>query len=367
LPEWCGPPDVAMKGDEFRQRYEVGRQLTERGILSSEAADSEGTPVLVHVLGAPGDEAQLVLGLLEQLDPADRAKIVETVEVDGVQVVVTQALEDFSTLEEWLEKRAAALEPTAGPGAPGELTSIFGPPLKDQATEEAVAAEKPQKKSFVTSTFNKLLRWERESTAGPETPRRRRLLIRLRKPESAAAEAEPAVSREQGPPDAALGSKASEPAVPGEFTKLFGTASSAAEPPPATPGAAGTPPGTAKLLDHPTSDYLKALDASAPVPDSLGAKDRAEPPALDSAEAAPPPAATPTPIAEGPSEYTKVVSGRPPAPAAPLSSPAAFFQRRKERMVRVSSARRPRLRFLILWLVIIVAAGVAVVYLLIRP
>lgn len=357
-----------MQGDEFRQRYEVGRQLTESGILSSEAADSQGAPVMIHVLGGPGDKAQLVLTLLQQLDPADRGKIVETVEVDGVQVVVTQALEDFSTLEEWLEKRAAAPGPGAGPAAPGEFTSIFGPPLEEQATEEA-AAEKPQRKSFVTSTFSKLFRWERESDAGPETPRRRRLLIRLHKPESAAAGAgaEPAVSRAKRRSDAALGKKAREPAGPGEFTEIFGAASGASEAPRATPGAAGTPPGTAKLLDHSTSDYLKALDASAPAPDSPGAIDRAEPPILDSAEAEAPPAATSTPIAEGPSEYTKVVSGRPPAPAAPLSSPAAFFQRRKEKMVRVSAARRPRLRFLILWLVIIVAAGIAVVYFLTRP
>ncbi|UCC71413.1 MAG: hypothetical protein JSV86_13585 [Gemmatimonadota bacterium] len=359
-----------MQSDEFRQRYELGRQLTESGILSSEAADSEGTPVMVHFLGGHGDEAQLVLALLEQLDPADKARIVETVEVDGVQVVVTQVLEDFSTLEEWLEKRAAPPEPSAtGPAAPGEFTRLFGSPLKGQAEEEPVTAEKPQKKSFVTSTFAKLFAWERGSSAEPETPRRRRLSIRLHKPESAAAgsEAKPAVSRAKGPSDAALDKKAREPAGPGEFTEIFGTASGAKEATPATPAATGAPPGSAKLLDHATSDYLKALDASAQAADSPGAIDRAEPQVVDSAEAEAPPAAAPAPVTEGPSEYTQVVSGRQPAPAAPLSSPAAFFQQRKERMVRVSSARRPRLRFLILWLVIIVAAGVAVVYFLTRP
>lgn len=193
----------------------------------------------------------------------------------------------------------------------------------------------------------------------PDAPRRRRLIIRLEKLEPAEAEVEQPRGRAEA--------EAQQPSGPGEFTKLFGRPTEPPAEAPATPDAAGTPPGSGRLIEQATSEYLRALDAGAPVPHSPDAIDRAEPPVSDSAEAETPPAAAPTPVAEGPSEYTKVVSGRPPAPAAPLSSPAAFFQRRKERMVHVSAARRPRLRFLILWLVIIVALGAAVVYFLTRP
>lgn len=197
----------------------------------------------------------------------------------------------------------------------------------------------------------------------PDAPQRRRLIIRLEKPGSADAEAE----QPAGPAKA----KVQQPSGPGEFTKLFGRPTEAAAEmpaePQATPDAGGEPPEVGNLMSHPTSDYLSALDASAPAPDAPGAIPDAEPQVSYAAEAEAPPTPAPTPVVDGPSEYTKVVSGQPSAPAAPLSSPAAFFQQRKEKMVRVSSARRPRLRFLILWLVIIVAVGVGVVYFLTRP
>jgi hypothetical protein len=216
-----------------------------------------------------------------------------------------------------------------------------------------------QKESSVVSTSSTPFGRERDVSVEPDAPRRRRLIIRLEKLGPAEAE----VEQPPGPAEAEV----QQPSGPGEFTKLFGRPTEAPAEPPATAAAGGAPPGTGKLMSHPTSDYLSALDAGAPVPHEPDAIDRAEPPPSESAEAEAPPAAAATPVAEGPSEYTKVVSGRQPAPAAPVSSPAAFFQRRKERMVHVSAARRPRLRFLVLWLVIIVAAGAAVVYFLTRP
>ena len=113
-----------MTETEFREQYRLVKLITERDARSYHALDATGRGVLVHYL-APGspDTARLLAAI--DAAPAATRRILARLEVDGVPVLVTEAVPDFQSLAAWVQ----GLPKTRGPAAPagGELTGLFGP------------------------------------------------------------------------------------------------------------------------------------------------------------------------------------------------------------------------------------------------
>ncbi|MGH7528248.1 MAG: hypothetical protein ACREMX_16265, partial [Gemmatimonadales bacterium] len=136
-----------MTRDEFYSKYRLLKQIEgEAGPSYTAQHRTSGRAVQVHFLArdAVADEAALG-ALLERLSPRYRAKVLETMTVDGSLVVVTEFLEGSATFEGWLRSGAAATNPmaqSAGPPSPparaGEFTQLFqaseGPPAPPPAS-----------------------------------------------------------------------------------------------------------------------------------------------------------------------------------------------------------------------------------------
>ena len=103
-----------MTGDEFRSRYQLGERLTESPVVTHRATDDAGNFVMVHfLLGSPEvSQASLLQKVRDSHDtsPPVRDRVLEITESQGVTVVVTQVLEEFSGLLEWLEGHGRAEE-----------------------------------------------------------------------------------------------------------------------------------------------------------------------------------------------------------------------------------------------------------------
>ena len=94
-----------MTLDEFRAKYRLQKRLTQRGVASYQAVDSSGRVVMVHSLdSAPRDEVDHVRSLVHRLDAVDHKKILEILDVDGAPVLVTEYLQGFQTLAEYLRR-----------------------------------------------------------------------------------------------------------------------------------------------------------------------------------------------------------------------------------------------------------------------
>src|SRR5882762_6128283 len=124
-----------MTLEEFRSKYRLQQRLTQRGVASYHAADSSGRVVMVHSLdSASREEVDHVRGMVHELSAVDRKKILEILDVDGAPVIVTEYLQGFQSLAQWLELRprsapAQPITPVVQPKGPprGEFTQLFGP------------------------------------------------------------------------------------------------------------------------------------------------------------------------------------------------------------------------------------------------
>src|SRR6266566_3294085 len=361
-----------MTLDEFRAKYRLQKRLTQRGVASYEALDSSGRVVMVHSLdSAPRDEVDEVRSLVHQLDAGDRKKILEILDVDGAPVLVTEYLQAFRTLAQWLEIRtgSAARAPGEQPNRPprGEFTQLFGPAEvpKTPVLERPATASSP---SAVSASGK---------PAAPETPR--------------AGEFTGLFGAVPDPQGGTLESPA-----PGDFTQLFGPGAGApaavpseppASPPPTPPPVqheqpkvvvrwrdsppAGSPPQAGKPLIRwkqpepaPPEDIGRSERRAPPPPPPPPPPPREAPPApatrgggggagtkapggftqllraatdspgdpLDPAEAGGPPplggppAVSGSPAKAAPGEFTSLMAGLPSAPAAPGAAPRAPAQ-----------------------------------------
>ena len=201
-----------MTLDEFRAKYRLQKRLTQRGVASYEALDSSGRVVMVHSLdSAPRDEVDEVRSLVHQLDAGDRKKILEILDVDGAPVLVTEYLQAFHTLAQWLEIRTQGAQPNRPPR--GEFTQLFGPAEvpKTPVLERPATASSP---SAVSASGK---------PAAPETPR--------------AGEFTGLFGAVPDPQAGTLESPA-----PGDFTQLFGAGAGPPAAVPSEPPASPTPP-----------------------------------------------------------------------------------------------------------------------------
>jgi hypothetical protein len=307
-----------MTLEEFRSKYRLQQRLTQRGVASYQAISSSGRVVMVHSLdSAAREEVDHVRGMVHRLEAADRNRIVEILDVDGAPVIVTEYLQGFQTLAQWLEARTRAA-PTApsvkAQGPPrGEFTQLFGP----TATPQAPVLERPAADPPAAAP--------RAPAAAPAAGEFTQLFGAVNP-----AELEPPPKPPAKPP--------AQPPAAGEFTQMFGAikdqppakprditedvtlvtgpaivpSPSDSEPPPAAPPPAKAPPPEGPKV------VVRWRDKSAPEP--------------------PPPAAAPKPQirwkepgaegpirpppAKAPGEFTRLfgAEGAPPAaegPAAP--------------------------------------------------
>jgi hypothetical protein len=321
-----------MTSDEFSARFRLLKCITENGVHSYTALElATGRAVMVHFLDSAAPSAsQALLRRLAQLPPAERARVSETLEVDGSSVVVTQVLQDFETLPTWVNARVAEQPtikirirtdrqrpatppafpaPPAVPPAParpaGDFTMLFGspptpsdagpvaPPFAAQAAagEPSITPEKPAAPARPASGgFTEI--FTRAAMAG-DVP------------------ADPAA-----PPAGARGSGGAG----GQFTRFL-------EPPPGAPPAS-TPPSPAdrhplgRAAPPPPPPAPLGSFGQPPLPTTFpGFVPAATEPMGERPGRAPSP---PPPIADGPSEYTRIVAMGTPAAlasAAPLLAP----------------------------------------------
>lgn len=112
-----------MTAEEFQAEYQIGDRITEGDVVSCWAEDLLGSAVLVHFLvkDEAGSRSSL-LNYLPRLDTAHAEKIRILTEVDGVPVLVTDLLEGFTSLADWLEAAAGG----KAVRDPGVYTRILG-------------------------------------------------------------------------------------------------------------------------------------------------------------------------------------------------------------------------------------------------
>jgi hypothetical protein len=117
-----------MTRAEFDSRYRLGDRIAEGGVLSYRAHDlAAGREVTIHLFaGTLAAEAEQLHDLLLRLESRDRALVLAETDVEGIPVVVTEALPGFTTLPSWLESRVPGAAPAPEGSATGEFTRVFG-------------------------------------------------------------------------------------------------------------------------------------------------------------------------------------------------------------------------------------------------
>src|SRR3954468_22882008 len=135
-----------MTSAEFATKYRVLKSLTEHGARSQIAQEvALGRMVMVHHLDVGSAiDRQRLLASVGVLDAASAAKVIETLDVDGTKVIVTQFLATFTDFPTWLAQHAvsgeektlvmhAIVPPTAPPSprpvAPPAAVPPSPPPL----------------------------------------------------------------------------------------------------------------------------------------------------------------------------------------------------------------------------------------------
>ena len=251
-----------MTGDDFRDRYQILTRLTRGNTSTFLARAANGDRVMVHVLETPPEETRDLLARVARLTGSRDRRVREVLRHRGVDVVVTDYLDDFESLDEWLP--ASGPEPrseSAGEaparedaGEAGEFTRLFQQPPaggeepssggeEASSGEEADEGQAPEPRGPTSEPggepgeFTRLFELEGEGEAGIDD----------------APDAEPDVQSDAGREgDAARGSvpeerdeiaprEADEGSAPGEFTRMFGAASSEEEAPGGGDAAADAP------------------------------------------------------------------------------------------------------------------------------
>lgn len=193
-----------MTGEEFQREYTLQEKVDDGDVVSHRALDSSGTPVLVHFLvkDVPGSRTSL-LNFLPSLDRSDAARILVLTEVDETTVMVTEPLEGFTTLGEWLE-RAAGGKVVKDPGVYTRLLGVVGD--TGELGETAVVETPPPASP------------EDESLPSEQGAR----VTNLPEPEEDAEAPEEEAPGEEARPPATPSKKKKRSGRPGAFTMVFG-------------------------------------------------------------------------------------------------------------------------------------------------
>lgn len=335
---------IAMTDQEFKSRYQLLKKVNEGRVTTYHALAANGAVVMVHRLEASEtDEHASLLGLIERLPADERARVLALDDVDGAPLIVTRFLLDFRDLRSWLETTAIAAPTTPalpdretvapssdtpstpevapaaiGPhvdthrsdtaaAAPSEFTAMFGRPLGVPPTETSAESAAPEAGSGMSAIppsapaegeFTRMFRSPAAETGPPVEATKPRDIFADASPPKADDPGKPLPREVEAPPPSQP-----KPAGPGEFTRIFGAATTQ------EPVSGGTQGQAPRPADAPASQGNQPAPPVSPSP----------PPSMWEAAptpVTPPPPPVQRPTATGPGEFTRVFGApeRPPAP-----------------------------------------------------
>ncbi len=223
-----------MTGEEFQREYTLQEKVDDGDVVSHRALDSSGTPVLVHFLvkDVPGSRTSL-LNFLPSLDRSDAARILVLTEVDETTVMVTEPLEGFTTLGEWLE-RAAGGKVVKDPGVYTRLLGVVGDTgeLGETAVVETPPPASPEDESLPSEQGARVTNLpepeedaeapEEEDPSGGEPPGTPAAPGTEPDTEEEAEEGAKEAPGEEARPPATPSKKKKRSGRPGAFTMVFG-------------------------------------------------------------------------------------------------------------------------------------------------
>ncbi|HEV2179049.1 MAG TPA: hypothetical protein VGR59_01955, partial [Gemmatimonadaceae bacterium] len=105
-----------MTSAEFSARYQLLKPVADGKVRTLNAlAVASGKVVMVHYLAGTTDENNAVLARVRALPDTERLKVIETLDVEGHPVVVTQFLQGFESLDVWISSHTpGGSAPSAG-------------------------------------------------------------------------------------------------------------------------------------------------------------------------------------------------------------------------------------------------------------
>ena len=299
-----------MTREEFNRKYKILKQI-EGGDGRSYTAEhrATGRAVMVHFVPNDAPGASALPELISRLRPPDRAKISDTLAVGDSTVVISEFVDLAGSFERWLGVRSGTSAPPAGsisdvipaerisPGAvAGDFTNLFRQGDPAASVENAPPAGSPP-----AATPD---RPPADAPAGPTAtpaPRAGGFTDLFRNPR------DPASASPAPPPPSATG-----PAVPVRSLRLPTPPQMRPAPPPTPP--LPPPPLRAEPADRPPPLTPRALDVPPPgggAPRGFVLPTMAGP--AGGTEAASPPV-----MRQGPSDFTRILSGVPPMDAGGL-------------------------------------------------
>jgi hypothetical protein len=214
----------AMTSEEFRAQYQLGERLTTPPVVTHRAIDESGLPVLVHyLLGSETESASTLLRKVEAIRTAAEEEIRAVTDVDGMPVVVTKVLKEFSTLQDWMSSVQDSVSPPETESEePGVYTQFF------RVSDLAAGTEEPRPPSTPQDADASRLADTPAPTPPPEPGVRRE------------PEGKGAPEREGSPASPLSGPEAEK--APGAYTMIFGKVGGEGEPQaPAPAGGRGSP------------------------------------------------------------------------------------------------------------------------------
>src|SRR5690349_14755949 len=111
----------SMTSAEFSARYQLIKPVADGKVRTLNAlAVASGKVVMVHYLVGSTDENNAVLARVRALPDIERLKVVETLDVEGHPVVVTQFLQGFESLDVWMSSHTPG-GASAGAGAAKQI------------------------------------------------------------------------------------------------------------------------------------------------------------------------------------------------------------------------------------------------------
>src|SRR6185312_8669012 len=111
----------SMTSAEFSARYQLLKPVADGKVRTLNAlAVASGKVVMVHYLVGTTDENNAMLARVRALPDIERLKLIETVDVEGHAVVVTQFLQGFESLDVWISSHTPGGS-SASAGAPKQI------------------------------------------------------------------------------------------------------------------------------------------------------------------------------------------------------------------------------------------------------
>ncbi|HKT06872.1 MAG TPA: hypothetical protein VJR24_03160, partial [Gemmatimonadaceae bacterium] len=112
----------SMTSAEFSARYQLLKPVADGKVRTLNAlAIASGKVVMVHYLVGTTDENNAVLARVRALPEIERLRLIETLDVEGHPVVVTQFLQGFESFDVWMSSHTPGGSAGASAGAAKQI------------------------------------------------------------------------------------------------------------------------------------------------------------------------------------------------------------------------------------------------------